>query len=197
MILEAIVTTLNADGTLNVAPMGPRVEPSLDRFHLRPFRTSTTYANLSRSREGVLHVTDDSLLFAKAAIGIEVDPPTRPAEDVLGAVLTDACRYFEFRVVSIDDREERPTFVGETVRRGRFRDFLGFNRARHAVIEAAIVATRAGWLPVPGMAADFARYWEIIAKTGGPGEREAYAILNEHVRGEVEARREHWPLEIV
>ena len=70
MILEGIVTTLNPDGSLNVAPMGPRVENrSFDRFVLRPYRSSTTYRNLKALGEGVLHVTDDVLLLARAAIG--------------------------------------------------------------------------------------------------------------------------------
>ena len=55
MILEGIVTTINDDGTLNIAPMGPRVDnsASLARFDLRPFRTSTTYRNLKARGEGV------------------------------------------------------------------------------------------------------------------------------------------------
>ena len=46
MILEGIVTTLNDDGTPNVAPMGPIVDESLSTLVLRPFCTSTTYRNL-------------------------------------------------------------------------------------------------------------------------------------------------------
>ena len=75
MILEGIVTTVNADGTLNISPMGPTIaddvqsDGKIDQFVLRPFDTSTTFANLKRTRAGVLHVTDDVLLFARAAIG--------------------------------------------------------------------------------------------------------------------------------
>ena len=32
MIIEGLVTTLNADRTVNLAPMGPRVEPPMDRL---------------------------------------------------------------------------------------------------------------------------------------------------------------------
>ena len=54
VILEGIVTTLNHDGALNIAPMGPEVDPGLSmaRFVLRPFRTSTTYHNLKARRRG-------------------------------------------------------------------------------------------------------------------------------------------------
>ena len=69
-------------------------------------------------------------------------PATRPADVVAGRILLDACRYYEFRVAELDDREERTTIVAETAAQGRLRDFFGFNRARHAVLEAAILATR-------------------------------------------------------
>ena len=54
MILEGIVTSLDAGGKLNVAPMGPIVEPDMSRLVLRPFRTSQTYRNL-RQRQWKRH----------------------------------------------------------------------------------------------------------------------------------------------
>ena len=49
MILEGIVTTINADGTVNISPMGPIVDAALTRLELRPFQTSTTFQNLRRT----------------------------------------------------------------------------------------------------------------------------------------------------
>ena len=76
VILEGIVTTLSSEGALNVAPMGPQVDPDLNmtRFVLRPFHTSTTYHNLKSRGEGVFHVTDDVLLLAQTAIGAAPSP---------------------------------------------------------------------------------------------------------------------------
>jgi hypothetical protein len=68
MILEGIVTTLGPDGVVNVAPMGPRVDPTMTRLLLRPFRTAHTYQNLKQHGEGVFHVTDDVLLLARALL---------------------------------------------------------------------------------------------------------------------------------
>src|SRR5207244_5580830 len=45
--------------------------------------------------------------------------------------------YYEFRVLSIDEREQRVRIEAEVVHTGRLRDFFGFNRAKHAVVEAA------------------------------------------------------------
>src|SRR5947209_7120954 len=108
MILEGIVTSVSADGAINIAPMGPRVDPAVTRLILRPFPTSQTYRNLKAHGEGVLHVTDDVLLLVRAALG-PVDPPPalRPASTVRGFVLQDACRFYEFQVRSLDEREER------------------------------------------------------------------------------------------
>lgn len=182
MILEGIVTTLNDDGSANVAPMGPRVEPGMRRFLLRPFKTATTFRNLKARGEGILHVTDDVLLLARAAIGQPIDAPTRPSDVVRGAVLTGACRYFEFRVLDLDDREERATIVAETVAEGRLRDFFGLNRAKHAVVEAAILATRTAFLPRDTILADLERLAPLVEKTGGDDERAAFSLLERFVR---------------
>jgi len=130
MILEGIVTTVSPAGVVNVTPMGPVVEPDMKRFILRPFRTSQTYQNLIAHGEGVLHVTDDVLLLAKAAVNrLEPLPPLRPAEHVAGWVLGDACRYYEFRLRSRDDSGERSRLEAEVVHAGRQRDFFGFGEA--------------------------------------------------------------------
>ncbi|HZY84663.1 MAG TPA: DUF447 domain-containing protein [Gemmataceae bacterium] len=188
MILEGVVTTVAAGGAINVAPMGPLVEPpspgrDLERFVLRPFRTAQTYANLKAHGEGVLHVTDDVLLLARAAVGrLEPLPPLVPAERVRGWVLRDACRYYEFRVTACDDRAERARFDAEVVRAGRLRDFFGLNRAKHAVVEAAILATRTALLPPEEIAAEYRKLAVLVEKTGGPQEHAAFALLREYVQ---------------
>lgn len=184
MILEGIVTTLNPDGSINIAPMGPRVAgESFDRFVLRPYRSSTTYRNLKAAGEGILHVTDDVLLLARAAIGPVADAPSRPADVVNGRILINACRYYEFRVSSLDDSDDRVTIEAETVTAGRLRDFFGLNRAKHAVVEAAILATRVAFLPRPEILSEFDKLAVLVDKTGGAAEHQAFALLREYVLG--------------
>jgi hypothetical protein len=186
MILEGVVTTVSPAGQVNVAPMGPRLldDPygEVRRFILRPFRTAQTCANLLAHGEGVLHVTDDVLLLAKAALG-ELNPPPmmQPAVGVRGWVLLDACRWYEFRVTDCDERSERVQFEAEVVHAGRRRDFLGFNRAMYAVVEAAILATRIRILPRDEIEAEFRKLAVLVEKTGGPREREAFAFLEEYL----------------
>jgi hypothetical protein len=182
MILEGIVTTVSPGDGVNIAPMGPRVEPEWRRFLLRPFPTSQTYRNLKAHGEGVLHVTDDVLLLARAALGpVQPLPALMPAQKVRGHVLRDACRYYEFRVLSIDEREERVRIEAEVVHAGRLRDFFGFNRARHAVVEAAILATRTAYLPLEEIEAEYRKLCVIVDKTGGAEEQQAFALLRAHV----------------
>lgn len=182
LILEGLVTTLNADRSVNLAPMGPIVDPSMDRLLLRPFQTSTTFANLKRHGEGVFHVTDDVELLARCAIGDAGPLPSmHSAELVDGMILQDACRWYAFRVRSIDDRSDRAEVEAEVAGQGVQREFFGFNRAKHAVLEAAILATRVGILPDAEIRAEMARLASPVAKTGGPREIAAFGYLEEHI----------------
>jgi hypothetical protein len=81
----------------------------------------------------------------------------------------------------MDDREERTTIEVEVVHGARQRDFFGFNRAKHAVVEAAILATRLHLIPAAEIAAEFRRLAILVEKTGGPLEHEAFQILSRHV----------------
>ncbi len=188
MILEGIVTTVDAEGAVNIAPMGPRVDAAMKRLTLRPFQTSQTYRNLKTHGEGVFHVTDDVLLLAQAAVGaIEPPPMLIPATQVRGQILQDACRFYEFRVRRIDDAQERTEIDAEVVTTGRLRDFFGFNRAKHAVVEAAILATRIHLLPADEIQAEFKRLTILVEKTGGKQEHTAFRFLQDYVNRSAQA----------
>ena len=184
-ILEGLVTTTNGDGSMHFAPMGPRVDPQWRHLVLRPFPTSHTFQNLRVHGEGVLHVTDDVYLLARAALGTAEAPAQRPAERVNGFVLQDACRYYEFKVRTCDESGERVQINAEIVHAGVIREFWGFNRAKHAVLEAAILATRLHILPLEEVAEDYRKLKIIVEKTGAQREHDAFAYLQaflEHFR---------------
>jgi hypothetical protein len=183
MILEAIVTSRNEDRTTNVSPMGPNIETNLSRFELRPFNTSRTFQNLKRTRQGVLHITDDVDLIARAAIG-KLDPPPglQRAEQVDCDVIREACRWYEFRVEFIEEVGPRASLNCKTIYAHRNRDFFGFNRAKHAVLEAAILATRIHFLPAEEIALQFQRLEPAVKKTGGSREQNAFRLLQEFIQ---------------
>jgi uncharacterized protein len=182
MILEGIVTSRNDDGSINVAPMGPIVDDSMSWLRLRPFQTSATFHNLRRHRAGVFHVVDDVLLLARAAIGkLTEAPETRPAVNIDGAVLVDACRWYEFEVATVDDSQERAEVVANVVHVGRIRDFFGFNRAKHAVLEASILATRVHLVSPAEIRAELTRLRSPVTKTAGPREAEAFELVEHYI----------------
>lgn len=183
MILEGLLTTIAADGSPHIAPMGPIVDESLDEFTLRPFQSSTSYQNLKRTRSGVFHVTDDVEMLARAAVGeLQPTPPTWPLNETEGFVLAGACRWFALRVEQLDDASERTTIRCRTVARGEQRPFFGLNRAKHAVVEGAILATRLQLLPHEEIARQFVALRPLIDKTGGAAEERAFAFLEAYVR---------------
>lgn len=182
MILEGIVVSLDVAGHPNIAPMGPRVDRDVTRLILRPFPTSQTYQNLKATGRGVFHVTDDVELLAKAAVGQLAPPPSLcPVPTFPCPRLADACRWWAFDAYSIDDSEERVTIDCRVAARGEIRPFLGFNRAKHAVLEAAILATRIGMIPSDTLRSEFEQLAVIIDKTAGHQERSAFVFLQKYV----------------
>jgi hypothetical protein len=189
-IVEGLVTTLGPNGAPHLAPMGPIVDERFDHLWLRPYKTSTTYKNLKRTGAGVFHITDDVELLARATIGQAASLPShRSAESVAGVVLTNACRWFEFEVETLDDASERTCIVAGVVNRGTQRDFVGFNRAKHAVVEAAILASRVHLLEAEKLNAEFDRLAVPLEKTGAAAEHRAFAMLRDYVRNAVAERR--------
>jgi hypothetical protein len=179
LIIESILTTLAADGTVNCAPMG--VEWGEETIVVKPFLETTTFRNLRETGAGVVNLTDDVLLFAQAALGNPVFP-YEPAVAIPGVVLRAACSWREVRVVSVDDTPPRSRIVTRVAHAGSRREFLGFNRARHAVLEATILATRLHLLPREEIAREMDRLQVIVDKTAGAREREAMALVRDHVR---------------
>ncbi|WP_425614957.1 DUF447 domain-containing protein [Anatilimnocola sp. NA78] len=182
LIVEGLVITAAADGSPHLAPMGPLVERDLRTFTLRPFCTSQTFANMQRTGVAVFHLTDDVELLARGAIGkIEAMPPVVPIASPPGYALADCCRWFALRVNAAEVAPPRATFQCEVVESGRVRDWFGFNRAKHAVVEAAILATRIGILPDEEISAEITRLTPLVQKTAGEQERRAWQLLTEHI----------------
>lgn len=179
MILETIVTTIAEDGAVNCAPMG--VEWDEPTIVLKPFLETATYRNVQATGAAVVNLIDDVRVFANAAVA-NAEYPTVPAAVVRGAVLADCCSWREVRVRTVDSSPPRSRIETDVVHRGVRREFIGFNRARHAVIEAAIYATRLHLLSRTFIERELERLQVIVEKTAGPEEREAMALLTDHVR---------------
>jgi uncharacterized protein len=178
-IIETVVTTINPDGSVNCGAMG--VEWGEQQIVIKPYEGTRTLRNLRATGAAVVNLTDDILLFSQAALG-DPHPPTLPAASVEGAVLDDACSWREVRVEAIDDSSQRARVSTVVVGRGTRREFLGLNRARHAVLEASILASRARLLAVADIRAELRRLQVLVDKTAGPRERDAMQYVTRHLR---------------
>lgn len=181
-IIETVTTTINPDGSVNCAAMG--VEWGDETIVIKPYASTRTLRNLRATGAAVVNLTDDILLFTQAALG-DPRPPTRPTAAIDGAVLADACSWREVTVEAIDDSGPRARVTTHVVGGGTGREFLGFNRARHAVLEASILASRARMLAAAEIRAEVERLQVLVDKTAGPREREAMELVRRHVRAAV------------
>jgi hypothetical protein len=182
LIVEGLMVTTGEDGRPHFAPMGPLVDRELRSFTLRPFCTSTTFANLQRTGGAVFHVIDDVELLARAAIGqIETPPEVVRIPGTDSYHLVDCCRWFALRVTAAEVEPPRATFQCEVLQTGSVHDWFGFNRAKHAVVEAAILATRIGILADADIRAELTRLATPVQKTAGHQERRAWQLLQEYI----------------
>lgn len=178
MIIESILTTMDTEGNINFAPMG--VEWGEDEIVIKPYKETTTYPNLKATGVAVVNLTDNVLIFARGAVS-SPQFDWFPAERVRGAVLDAVCSWREVEVDEVEDSEARTRFTTRVVHRGFRREFLGFNRARHAVLEAAILATRIRFLPMEHIRSELERLQVIVDKTAGDTEQQAMKLLTDYV----------------
>ena len=116
VIIESIVTSIDAAGTVNCAPMG--VEWGDEAIVLKPFLDTATYRNVTATGAAVVNLVDDVRVFARAAIS-NPQYATVPATTVPGVRLADCCSWREVRVRSIDrtpPRSRIETEVGKVLR---------------------------------------------------------------------------------
>lgn len=178
MIRETIVTTLRADGTAHLAPLGLIAEG--DGWIIAPFHPSGTLDNLRLTPFAVANHTDDVRVFAGCLTGRR-DWPCVPADSVPVPRLRDALSHEELEVVTVEDDPLRPRFRCRVVRRAMHAPFAGFNRAQAAVVEGAILVSRLFMLPREKVEAEIEYLRIAVGKTAGEREREAWDWLMQAV----------------
>jgi len=184
VIVEGVLTTRDFDGRTNVAAMGVLMEESSVgsngiwcTFRLRPFEGSRTFANLRESGCGVFHLVDDVELLARAALGDPGNVTTEPAETIDGRTLTACVRAFEFVVESADWSQPRANLLCKVTRTHRRRDWIGWNRAQHAVLELTISATRVSMIEREMIEDQIRQLTPLVEKTAGPRESAAWRFV--------------------
>ena len=149
MIRETLVVTRRPDGGAHLAPMGAQsviLPDGAEGVLLQPFRPSATLENLQRWPYATLNHVDDVRLFAGCLTGRR-DWPVREAGRIACARLDCALAHEELAVERVEDDPGRPRFFLRLLARASHAPFPGFNRAKAAVIEAAILVSRLHLLP--------------------------------------------------
>jgi hypothetical protein len=181
LIVETVVTTLDEQGEPHFAAMG--VVWGEQTIVIRPYPNTRTFRYLRKHREAVVNVTDDVLLFAKSALTHE-RLECEPAVHVQGVVLRDACHWREVRVREIAlpaADASRADVITHVVGAGTLRPFVGLCRAKHAVVEASILASRLRFLPLSEVVSEMGRLETVVDKTGGAREREALLFIRSYI----------------
>ena len=174
MIRETIVTTVDAAGRPHIAPLG-LIEDG-EGWIIAPFRPSTTLENLRAVPFAIANYTDDPRLFAGLVTG-RTDWPLIGLSTSPAPRLAAALAHAELSVTHVEDDAQRPKFHCKVERMEHHAPFAGFNRARNAVLECAILMTRLRMLPREKIDSEIAYLSIAIEKTAGPAEREAWTWL--------------------
>ena len=174
---------MNPNGTANVSLESVDLGSDEHSLVLQPDRTSRTYRNLKERPEGIFHVTDDVLLVARAAVERTfVSEDFVPAQTVRSPRLQNTCRWYEFRIEWWDERRERPRAKAAVVHVGNVRNFCGFNRAKCAVVEAALLLKKLTVLSEETVKELFAGFKLQVQKAGGEQEAAALELIETHVQ---------------
>ncbi|MFI0849068.1 DUF447 domain-containing protein [Mesorhizobium sp. IMUNJ 23232] len=177
-IRESIITTVDRAGKVHIAPIGIIAER--DGWVIAPFRPSVTLDNLAAVPFAVASYTDDVRIFAGCLTGRR-DWPTVPVENCPVPRLEAALAHSVLKVKNVSDDPVRPRHFCRVVGEGTHAPFTGFNRARAAVLELAILVSRLTMLPREKIEAEIGYLTISIEKTAGPDEKEAWGWLMERV----------------
>lgn len=175
MIIEGLITCRSPSGP-HVAALGPVVNEGLSEWTLRPFQTSRIFGLLREHPTCVFHVVDDVLPIVQLVLGH--DPQL--AYDALpdgDCVLSIACHWYQLQIDSWNLENERSEARARLIARGDVRPFWGWNRAKHALLEAAILISRTHMTDPAELQAALDRLRSPIEKTAGPRELAAWQLI--------------------
>lgn len=177
-IAETVVTTSDAEGNVHIAPLGLIKDDAY--WIIAPFKPSRTLDNLRAVPFAAASQSDDVRVIAGCVTGRK-DWPVTPTSKIPGGRLSECCAHWELKVERIEEHEQRPRFFCKQVHIENHAPWMGFNRAKAAVLELAVLTTRLKMLPPEKVESEL-KYLEIaISKTAGPAEQEAWGWLMEKV----------------
>ena len=180
MIHEVIVTTISNEGIVHIAPMGIRF---IDKqVVISPFKPSITLNNITENNIATINFIDDVRVFAGIVSRHKKDWELSARTDLeIVPNLTLTNTFYNVVVNEYQEDDKRPNIICDIKNSAVIKPFLGFNRAQFSVIEAAVLLSRLGMIPMEKIDREI-EYLKIgIDKTAGPHELEAWGWIQDKI----------------
>lgn len=173
-VLETILVTCNSQGVPFIAPFG--LQAAGGGWLMTPFRPSQAIDNLCAVPFATACAVEDVRVFAGCVTGRR-NWPTVPALQIPGQRLAGAVSHMELRVERFEDDAMRPRFHLALVHEAVHAPWRGYNRARSAVIEGALLVARLSVLERDRVERSMEWLAKAVDKSGGAAEHEAWNWL--------------------
>ena len=183
MIHEVIVTTINKDKKVHIAPMGVKILQSDSKklVQVSPFKPSQTLNNILETKIATVNFIDNVKVFSGIVTGEKKDWELGVLDDKFAPHLQDTNTHMNVEAIEDHDDSVRPRIICEVINEQIHRPFLGFNRAQFSVIELAVLSTRLGRID-DNKIKDEMKYLKIgIDKTAGENEKEAWEWIEKKI----------------
>lgn len=178
MIIEGLVTCtpVGKPAQPHAAALGPVVNEQLTEWTLRPFQSSTIYSLLRDNPRCVFHTIDDALPIVQLVLGQSPALSYRQLSPGVW-IIDQACHWFELEIEDWDISGPRTQATARLVQHADLRPFWGWNRAKHALLEAAILISRARLMKPEELRQQLDALSTTIEKTAGPRETAAWDLI--------------------
>ena len=183
MIHEVIVTTINKDKKVHIAPMGVKILQcdSKKLVQISPFKPSQTLNNILETKIATVNYIDNVKVFSGIVTGEKKDWELEVFDDKCAPHLQNTNTHMNVKVSEDHDDPIRPRIICEVINEQIHMPFLGFNRAQFSVIELAVLSTRLGRID-DNKIKDEMKYLKIgIDKTAGKNEKEAWEWIEKKI----------------
>jgi hypothetical protein len=178
MIFETIISSVNSQGDVHVAPFGIQIQDGL--VVISPYKPSVTLDNILTTQYAVMNLTDDVRVFSGVLTRRQAWT-LLPAVKITGFRLADSLVHKELKLVKVQEDALRPQLFLEVLHEVQHQPFQGFNRAQAAVIELAVLVSRLQMLPKDKVISELSYLQIAIDKTAGERELQAWRWLTEKV----------------
>tara|TARA_B100001027_G_scaffold201100_1_gene160904 strand:+ start:103 stop:669 length:567 start_codon:yes stop_codon:yes gene_type:complete len=175
MILETLICSTNFNEEVNVAPFG--IQKKKDIVVISPYLPSKTHENLLQNKFATVNHTDDAGLFVNCFLKKKKFKLAK-CQLIDSFFLKDALSYHEIEVIDYKKDKLRPSFFCKSLFFKNSAPFLGFNRARNALLEACILASRIKILKKDKIDQELNYLSTAIEKTSGPKEISLWRDIN-------------------